>query len=65
MESFRFHDFTSEILKNLAAEDSSNSKSDAVEGWWTKSKKRYDSTFYAMHGMYGFKTPDNIPDRPY
>ena len=31
--------FTSEILKNLAAVGSSDSESDAVEGWWTKSTK--------------------------
>ena len=32
--------FTSEILKNLAAEGSSDSESDAVEGRWAKSSKK-------------------------
>ena len=37
----KFDDCTSEILKNLAAEDSSDSESDAVEdNRWTKSNKK-------------------------
>ena len=36
----RFDDCISGILKNLAAEDSSNSQIDAAEGWWTKSNKK-------------------------
>ena len=36
-----FDDCTSEILKNLAAEDSSDSESNSVENnWWTKSNKK-------------------------
>jgi len=37
----KFDDYTSEILKNLATKDSSDSESDAVEdNWWTKSNKK-------------------------
>jgi len=37
----KFDDCTSEFLKNLAAEDSSDSDSDAFEGnWGTKSNKK-------------------------
>lgn len=36
----KFDDCTSEILKNSAAEESSDSKSNLVEdNWWTKNSK--------------------------
>ena len=41
-QQIKFDDCTSEILKNLAAKDSSDSKSNAMEdNLWTKSNKKF------------------------